>query len=92
MSAAQLAPTKAAAFFHNANTQPETAGTLLEMTHDLRQPLSTIEAIAYYLEMTIPEELVEARTLLARIQTLLESTDVILDRAENSAARLQLPL
>jgi hypothetical protein len=62
------------------------------MTHDLRQPLSTIEAIAYYLEMTIPAELLEARTLLARVQTLLESADGILERAEQSAQRVQLPV
>ena len=92
MSAAQLAPTKAAAFFSDASSHPETDRALLEMTHDLRQPLSTIEAIAYYLEMTIPEELEEARVLLARIQTLLESADVILERAEQSAPGLQLPV
>jgi signal transduction histidine kinase len=62
------------------------------MTHDLRQPLSTIEAIAYYLEMTIPADLLEARTLLARVQKLLESTDLILERAEQSAGRVQLPV
>jgi len=62
------------------------------MTHDLRQPLSTIEAIAYYLEMTIPGELLEARTLLARVQQLLESADGILDRAEQGSQRGQLPV
>jgi signal transduction histidine kinase len=65
---------------------------LLELTHDLRQPLSTIEAIAYYLEMTIPAELLEARSLLARVQQLLESADGILERAEQSPRQDQLPV
>ncbi|MGA3028742.1 MAG: hypothetical protein ABSF98_28720 [Bryobacteraceae bacterium] len=92
MSAAQVAPGKAAAFLHDGRAHPDGDRVLLEMTHDLRQPLSTIEAIAYYLEMTIPAELLEARTLLARVQTLLESADGILERAEQSAQRVQLPV
>ncbi|HTP89382.1 MAG TPA: hypothetical protein VMJ34_20675 [Bryobacteraceae bacterium] len=65
---------------------------ILDMTHDLRQPLSTIEAIAYYLEMTIPAELVEARGLLGKVQQLLETADGIIERAEESAQRAQLPV
>lgn len=63
---------------------------ILDMTHDLRQPLSTIEAIAYYLEMTLPAELVEARGLLSKVQQLLETADSIVERAEQSARRTQL--
>lgn len=92
MSVAQVAPGKAAAFFHDPHAHPDRDRVLLEMTHDLRQPLSTIEAIAYYLEMTIPGELLEARTLLARVQQLLESADGILDRAEQGSQRGQLPV
>jgi hypothetical protein len=91
VSAAQLAPQEAAAFFHDADARPDWDRALLEMTHDLRQPLSTIEAIAYYLEMTIPAELLEARTMLARVQQLLELADGILDRAEQDT-RVQLPV
>ena len=32
------------------------------LAHDLRQPLSTIDAIAYYLEMTLPPELTSGPT------------------------------
>ena len=92
MSAAQVAREKAAAFFHDPHAHPDRDRVLLEMTHDLRQPLSTIEAIAYYLEMTMPAELLEARTLLARVQQLLESADGILERAEQSARQVQLPV
>ena len=34
---------------------------LRELVHELRQPLSSIEAIAYYLEMTLPAGQVQAR-------------------------------
>ena len=34
---------------------------LRDLVHDLRQPLSSIEAIAYYLEMTLPAEQLQAR-------------------------------
>ncbi len=92
MSVAQLAPASGSAFFRDLSAHPENDRALLEMTHDLRQPLSTIEAIAYYLEMTIPGELLEARTMLARIQQLLGSADDVLERAEESTRRAQLPV
>jgi len=71
-------------FFREEVSRPTTDRALLELTHDLRQPLSAIEAIAYYLEMTIPGELTEARNLLGRLQKLLESADEMLARAEGS--------
>ena len=92
MSAAQTAPTKAAALFHDPRLNSVENRTILDMAHDLRQPLSTIEAIAYYLEMTIPVDLIEARGLLARVQQLLESTDRILEQAEQGARKTQLPV
>ena len=92
MSVAQLAPAAAPAFFRDLSARSESDRALLEMTHDLRQPLSTIEAIAYFLEMTIPGELLEARTMLARIQQLLVSADGLLQHAEESTRRVQLPV
>ena len=51
------------------------------LAHDLRQPLSTIDAIAYYLEMTLPPELIEARRHLMRMQKLVEESNAILTEA-----------
>ena len=51
------------------------------LAHDLRQPLSTIDAIAYYLEMTLPPELIEARRHLMRMQKLVEESNSILAEA-----------
>jgi signal transduction histidine kinase len=48
------------------------------LVHDLRQPLSTIEAIAYYLEMTLPAEQLEARRYLSRLQAMVQETNLLM--------------
>jgi hypothetical protein len=69
---------------------PEAADEICRLVHDLRQPLSTIEAIAYYLEITLPADQVEARRYLSRLrQTVEESNSIMLDAIRNS--RLQSP-
>jgi signal transduction histidine kinase len=57
---------------------------LREVIHDLRQPLSSIEAIAYYLEMTLPAEQSEARYQMSRLQRLVADASAILDVAAPS--------
>ena len=55
---------------------------LHELVHDLRQPLSSIEAIAYYLEMTLPAGQFEARQhMLSQLQRLVADTNTILERS-----------
>ena len=54
---------------------------LHDLAHDLRQPLSSIEAIAYYLEMTLPAEQLEARHHMSQLQRLVADASVMLDRA-----------
>lgn len=58
-----------------------------ELIHDLRQPLSSIEAIAYYLEMTLPPDQFEARLYMRRLQQLVDQTHGILDRASSTARK-----
>jgi signal transduction histidine kinase len=48
------------------------------LVHDLRQPLSTIEAIAYYLEMTLPADQLEARRYLSRLQQVVQESNVLM--------------
>jgi hypothetical protein len=63
------------------------------LVHDLRQPLSTIEAIAYYLEMTLPAEQLEARRYLSRLQGLVEETNLLLmESIRESRSREANPL
>jgi hypothetical protein len=58
-----------------------TQEAVFNLAHDLRQPLSAIEAIAYYLEMTLPVEQLDARRHLARLQELVVQSDTILSDA-----------
>ena len=48
------------------------------MAHELRQPLSTIESIAYYLNLVLPREDHRAREQLSRRQGLIEQSNWIL--------------
>ncbi len=48
------------------------------MAHELRQPLSTIESIAYYLNLVLPREDSRAREQLSRLQGLVEQSNWIL--------------
>jgi signal transduction histidine kinase len=54
---------------------------LRELVHELRQPLSSIEAIAYYLEMTLPAGQFEARQYMAQLQRLVADTNTLLERS-----------
>jgi signal transduction histidine kinase len=49
--------------------------------HDLRQPLSSIEAIAYYLEMTLPPEQLQARQYMRKLQQLVDEANSMLQHA-----------
>jgi signal transduction histidine kinase len=54
---------------------------LHDLIHELRQPLSSIEAIAYYLEMTLPAGQFEARQYMSQVQRLVADTNTILERS-----------
>jgi signal transduction histidine kinase len=60
---------------------------LRDLVHDLRQPLSSIEAIAYYLEMTLPAGQFEARQYMSQLQRLVADTNTILERSVPAARK-----
>jgi len=60
---------------------PVPAETVRELIHELRQPLSSIEAIAYYLEMTLPPGQSQARHYMHRLQELVVRSNEILQQA-----------
>jgi hypothetical protein len=60
---------------------------LHDLVHDLRQPLSSIEAIAYYLEMTLPAGQFEARQYMSQLQRLVADTSAILERSVGGTRR-----
>ena len=61
-----------------SQTIDEVLGTL---AHELRQPLSNIEAIAYYLSMILPPDDAKIQPQLARIRELVEQSNLILSDA-----------
>jgi signal transduction histidine kinase len=50
-----------------------------DLVHELRQPLSAIESLAYFLELTSNDESVRGH--LQRIQAMVSRTHDILDRS-----------
>ena len=60
---------------------------LHDLVHELRQPLSSIEAIAYYLEMTLPAGQFEARQYMSQVQRLVADTNTILERSVGTARK-----
>ena len=57
------------------------------VAHELRQPLSNIEAIAYYLSMILPQSDQKIQAQLARIRELVEQSDGILSSSLREAAQ-----
>lgn len=70
-----MIPTAAVAF----------ADVLRVMAHELRQPLSTIESIAYYLTLVLPKDDEKVHEQLNRIQQLVEQSNWIVTSAQQLA-------
>ena len=66
---------------------PSSDERLRELIHELRQPLSSIEAIAYYLEMTLPPGQVQAREHMTQLQSLVAEATAILERSAGMVRR-----
>ena len=61
---------------------------MLNLVHDLRQPLSSIEAIASYLEIRLRNENPEVRQYVARLQELVAEADTYLAAAVSATRSL----
>lgn len=75
MSSAAGVQTTAAAPAHESFSH---AVALQTIAHELRQPLSAIESIAYYLNLVLPREDHRAREQASRLQHLVEQSNWIL--------------
>ena len=82
-----MAATQAALLHDSAYIRDQGEVSIRELAHNLRQPLGAIEAIAYYLEMTLPADQMEARGLLLRLQRLVEDSSIILQDAIRASTR-----
>ena len=89
MSAAAVARSEAPHYVETpataTNRSPE--DRMRDLVHDLRQPLSSIEAIAYYLEMTLPAGQFEARQYMSQLQRLVADTNSILEQSVRPARK-----
>jgi hypothetical protein len=86
MSAAAAVLVEAPTFFEAVSVvepvaEPMPQVSMRDFIHDLRQPLSSMEAIAYYLEMTLPAEQQQARQYMRRLQQLVDEANQILHHA-----------
>ena len=81
-AAAQAVLVDSLPFFTNDNSDRGAEETVRNLAHDLRQPLSSIEAIAYYLEMTLPTHQQAARQYMRKLQQLVEQSNAILEVAQ----------
>lgn len=66
------------------------ADVLRTMAHELRQPLSTIESIAYYLTLVLPDGDQKVHAQLERIQQLVEQSNWIVTSAQQLADPLRV--
>lgn len=87
MSAAAVALVETPRYIETPVLMDSPEERLRDVIHDLRQPLSSIEAIAYYLEMTLPAEQSEARYQMSRLQRLVADASAILDVAAPAARK-----
>lgn len=87
MSAATAALVETPTYLEATVTVPDFEETVRDLIHELRQPLSSIEAIAYYLEMTLPAGQFQARLHLRRLQQLVEQANVILGDAASDVRK-----
>ena len=84
MSAAPAILINTPAYFPPPSVDPAGKATIQELVHELRQPLSSIEAIAYYVEMTLPPELLQARQYMLHLQELVAQAESILAGAASA--------
>jgi len=81
MSSAAVALAEIPCFVEAPVTIASPEERLRDLVHELRQPLSSIDAIAYYLEMTLPAGQCEARQYMSQLQRLVADTNTILERS-----------
>jgi signal transduction histidine kinase len=75
------------AYFHAPPVDAATTEAIRDLVHELRQPLSAIEAIAYYVEMTLPPDQLQARQHMRRLQELVGRAESALSSSVSTARK-----
>ena len=87
MAAAQAVLIQTGPYLETMTSVSPSHVLVCDLIHELRQPLSSIEAIAYYLEMTLPPEQTQARLYMRRLQQLVDQTSSLLENAAAGARK-----
>jgi phosphoglycerate-specific signal transduction histidine kinase len=87
MSAAHAVRVQTVPYLEAPSAVPTHRDAICDLVHELRQPLSSMEAIAYFLEMTLPPDQIQARQYMLRLQQLVDQAESILKRAGSSARK-----
>ncbi len=66
--------------------------SLLNLVHDLRQPLSAIEIIAFHLESRLPADLTDARKFVIMLQQLVGDANLCMSEAVLASRKSPIPM
>lgn len=61
--------------------EPDAAKVIRHLAHELRQPLSTLDSLAFYLDIVLPESDERCREQVEKIQALVRQANEIIDDA-----------
>ena len=75
------APVISAENLRRGPEHPYDSDWVFDLIHDLRQPLSAIEAIAYHLQMRSGEDQEDLRQFAVRLQQLVEDANSTMSAA-----------
>lgn len=75
---------------NSSATKAPAEDIVLNLIHDLRQPLGSIETIAYFLELRLPRELTEEREYVSQLHTLVQDAAKYLSGAANATCSRSL--
>jgi signal transduction histidine kinase len=62
-------------------TEPDAKQVIRHLAHEMRQPLSALESLAYYLDIILPQSEQKARLQIEKIQQLVSQANWIMDDA-----------
>jgi signal transduction histidine kinase len=71
-------PPAPASIRHDSRPEFEVTEVVRQLSHELRQPLSTMESISYYLSMVVPRHDLRIRQQVDKLQQLVEQMNWVL--------------
>ena len=87
-----LASVSKTALFGDSSALPDVESIVRNLAHDLRQPLSAIESIAFYLDLMMVDENSKSRKQVNRLRELVQQTNWVVSNAIHSTGSARLSL